>query len=435
MGHLAAKEMYERLEKKVDGLHVRAPIDDNFAQLLKELYSLEEAEVVVKMPYVFSNLDRISKITKIDQARLKNILDKLCAKGLVMDIFLKGEFRYMPSPLFVGIFEFTMMRTQGDLDFKSWAKRFHDYMDDGAVYHANFNGDTKTSIARAIPHEEALGNHIEILDYEKVSHVLDEAGRYAVGLCSCRHKAEHNGGRNCDTPMSTCSTLGAGADYMIRNNMAAEVSKSEMLDIFQRSRDLGLIFSADNVQKRLMFICHCCGCCCAIMAGLNHHGITSTLVTSSYIARIDMELCNGCGQCARACHVNALTMEKSTDAPLKKNGKIPMLDESFCVGCGVCALKCPTGALTLEKRKKRVIHPKTTFERVILQCLERGTLQNQIFDNPESITQNVLKNIVGGFLKMPAVKRALMSDVLRSTFLMAMNSGVRFLGKGYLHEL
>ncbi|MBU0992755.1 MAG: 4Fe-4S dicluster domain-containing protein [Proteobacteria bacterium] len=436
MGHLVAKDMYERLGNKVDNLHVRAPVNAAFAEILKELYSLEEAEVVVKMPYVFSSLDRISKLTKTEKTKLKNILDGLCLKGLVMDIYLQGEYRYMPSPLVVGIFEFTMMRTEGDLNSKHWARLFHDYMEEGTPYYANFTDGSQVSIARALPHEDAIEDHIEILDYEKVSHVIDEAGRYAVGLCSCRHKAEHTGERLCDVPMSTCTTLGHGADYLIRNKMAQEVSKSEMLDIFARSKELGLIFSADNVQKRLMFICHCCGCCCGIIDGLNKHGLTATLVTSNYIASVDAETCNGCKMCEKACHVKAISM-KTLDSPSsdKKKKKRAVIDEAFCVGCGVCALKCKTNALKLVKRKNRVIHPKTTFERVILQCLERGTLQNQLFDNPESVTQNVMRNIIGGFLKLPSVKKALMSDVLRSSFLTAMNSGVKFLGKGYLHDL
>ncbi len=38
---------------------------------------------------------------------------------------------------------------------------------------------------------------------------------------------------------------------------------------------------------------------------------------------------------------------------------------SICVGCGVCALDCKTDALKLVKREKNVIHPETTFHRVI----------------------------------------------------------------------
>ena len=90
--------------------------------------------------------------------------------------------------------------------------------------------------------------------------------------------------------------------------------------------------------------------------------------------------------------------------------------------------------MKLAKRDKRVIHPKTTFERVILQCLEQGTLQYQLFGNPERITQKVFKGFVGGFLKLPPVKRALMSETLRSSFLDAMKKGALKQNKSYLLE-
>jgi Pyruvate/2-oxoacid:ferredoxin oxidoreductase delta subunit len=171
------------------------------------------------------------------------------------------------------------------------------------------------------------------------------------------------------------------------------------------------------------------------MDGINKHGLTATLVTSSFIANVDEENCEGCERCARACHIQAIEMvpvESSRDSKKKKLAKI---DASFCVGCGVCTLKCKSGAIKLFERERRVIHPETTFERVILQCLERGTLQNQLFDNPESLTQKAMRPLVGGFLKLSPVKKALMSDMLRSSFLSTLAAGVNVLGKGYIHEL
>ncbi len=440
MGHLATKDIYGRLGEKIDNQHVRAPMNDAFYEILKELYSVEEAEVIVKMPYVSSGLDRISKITKIDKTKLQHILEGLSAKGLVMDIWLRGEYKYMLSPLFVGIFEFTMMRTGDGLDMKKWGKLFNDYMHDGAPFRANFNSGEQTSIARALPHEEAVGDHVEILDYERATSIIEEAEKFSVGNCSCRHKKLHAEGKECFVPLSTCTSFGIGAEYLIRHKMAKEVSKSEMLEIFARSKELGLVFSADNVQKRLMFICHCCGCCCQILNGITTHGLPATLVTSTLIPEIDEEKCIGCKKCSKACHINAIEMipikNPSVDAKGKKKKKFkPQVDQSICVGCGVCALDCKTGALKLVKREKNVIHPETTFHRVILQSLDRGTLQNQIFDNPESMTQTVLRGIVGGFLKLSPVKKALMSDALRSTFLKTMATGVKVQGKDHILEL
>lgn len=438
MGHVVGRDIYARLANKMDNLHVRAPWNRTFHSLLQELVSTREAEVIVKMPFLLSSLDRVAKITSVQPDELRPILEGLCEKGLVMDVLLDGHYRYMPNPMFVGWFEFTMMRTRGELNTQVWAKLFHEYMSEGAPYRANFEDGKQVSIARALPHEESIDEHVEVLDYEKARHLIDEARAYAIGLCSCRHKKDHSEGDRCEVPLETCTTLGHGADYLVSHGMSRKIDKSEALDVFARSKELGLVFCADNVRKGPLFVCHCCGCCCGIMDGINVHGLTSTLVTSTLIANVDSDQCNGCTMCVRACPVQAVQMQpngKGGSVDKGETKKTAVVDPSFCIGCGVCGLKCNTGAIKLVKRAQRVIHPENTFERVILQCLERGTLQNQLFDNPQSLSQKVMRPLVGAFLRLEPVKKVLMSDVLRSRFLKAMASGVRLTGKGYIHEL
>jgi hypothetical protein len=73
-----------------------------------------------------------------------------------------------------------------------------------------------------------------------------------------------------------------------------------------------------------------------------------------------------------------------------------------------------------ESGASKVIHPYDVFERIILRSLENGTLQNQIFTEPGNLSQKFLRGVVGGFLRLPPVKGALMSDALRSRFLGAL---------------
>jgi hypothetical protein len=87
------------------------------------------------------------------------------------------------------------------------------------------------------------------------------------------------------------------------------------------------------------------------------------------------------------------------------------------------------------QRGTRVIHPETTFERIILLSLERGNLQNQIFDNPESITQEIMRSFVGGFLRLTPVKKTLMSDMFRSTFLSSAKTVAALQGKGWMLDI
>ena len=143
-------------------------------------------------------------------------------------------------------------------------------------------------------------------------------------------------------------------------------------------------------------------------------------MTAIVRAAIDEARCTGCGQCAKACPIDAVRMETrlpgSEPPPAARVARI----DSICLGCGVCALKCPTRALKLRNRPQQVIHPADSFERVMLQALERDTLQVFLFDNPNSRTQAFMRALVGGFLKLPPVKRALLSEKLRSRLLSAL---------------
>ncbi len=419
MGHMVGKDIHRQLGRKIDGLIMRTPWNDTFHAIVKKLYSAEEADLIVKMPYGLASFGKVAKVTGYDRDNLKKLLDGLCVKGLVMDIGIEGRYQYMVSPLVIGIFEFTMMRTGGDLNLKELARLFHDYLNDpDGFYKANCGSGQKMSPLRTLPHEGTVveGDHVEILDYEKATAIAESADQFAIGLCSCRHEKMHLDLKPCDVPLETCSTFGPATEWAVRHGFSKAVSKTEMLENNARSKEMRLVLCADNVKRDISYICHCCGCCCNILLGVSRMGYPNTVVTSNYIAQIDSDECAACGICEEACPVNAI---ESSDS----NGDVPHVNEDICLGCGVCALDCSTESLKLVPRPQRVFHPEDTFERVILQSLERGTLQNLMFDNPQSNAHGFMRAMVGGFLRLPPVKKSLMSDMFRSRFLTFMRRG------------
>ena len=436
MGHLVGKDLYRELGRKIDGLTVRVPWNETLRAILTELYSAEDAELIVAMPYGLARIERLERVTGLPRARLEQQLESLCHRGLVMDVCVDGKYYYLPSPMVIGIFEFTMMRTGGDLDLKKLARLFHEYLEYG-LFKENFGAGQQIGLMRSIPHEGAVrpDEYVEVLDYEKATAIIESTDRFAMGLCACRHEMHHLGERKCKAPLDNCSTLGpVAADFMVRNGLAREVSKTEMLENVARSRELGLVINADNVKKNVTFFCHCCGCCCHVLQGISRFGYTSAVMTSNFVARSDRTACKGCGTCSRQCPIQAIPRVTDPDPRFRKNGR-PQVDESICLGCGVCTVRCKSGAMKLHQRAQRVLYPEHVFERTLLQCLERGTLQNQLFDDPNSKTQEFMRGVLGGFLRLAPVKQALMSDTLRSRFLSVMKTGATKQGKARFTEM
>ena len=91
MGHVVSKDVYGRLARKMDNLHVRAPWNAALQAILNELVSPDEADLIIRMPFLFSGLDRVAKITRMSADELKPVLERLCEKGFVMDLLLDGD--------------------------------------------------------------------------------------------------------------------------------------------------------------------------------------------------------------------------------------------------------------------------------------------------------------------------------------------------------
>ncbi len=429
MGHLGGgKDIYENVRIKMDRLDVKVPGSKVLYEALKEIFTPLEAEIYCSMPYTVSTAKKISRITNIQEAELEKVLSGMASKGLVIDMYLKDRYYYMPSPMVIGVFEFTMMRTGDDINPAHLAGLFHHYLQEGEFYRANMGKGEKISPLRAVPYEAALeeSHYTEVLDYEKAQEIIENSKKYALGFCSCRREKHYTGEKNCDIKLESCSTFDVAAEYLIRNGLSKEITRKEALENLEYVKENRLVILADNVKNNVLNMCYCCGCCCNVLLGISCFGHPNMVTTSTFIARIDHEKCNSCGKCVKACPVDAIEMSE------KDGKKTPQLNTRFCMGCGVCALSCKPQALRLVKRGQRVLHPENSFERTLLQRLERGNLHHMLFDDPQKITLKFMKGFVGGFLRLSPVKKALVSDTFRSRFLSTMKAGARKQGQGFL---
>jgi ferredoxin len=111
----------------------------------------------------------------------------------------------------------------------------------------------------------------------------------------------------------------------------------------------------------------------------------------------------------------AASAAANSGTPVKK--RRPVIDESICLGCGVCARNCPKKAITLQRRPIEVITPVNSTHRFVLQAIEKGTLQNLVFDNQAFANHRAMAAVFGTILKLPPLKQGLASKQFKSVYL------------------
>jgi ferredoxin len=138
--------------------------------------------------------------------------------------------------------------------------------------------------------------------------------------------------------------------------------------------------------------------------------------TTNFLPVIDEATCNGCGKCVNACPVEAMTLV-STNDPQHPKMKKAKVDEDICLGCGVCVRSCGHASMSLRARPQRVITPLNSVHRTVMMAIERGDLQNLLFDNRVLWNHRALAAVFGVILNLPPLKQALASQQVKSRYL------------------
>jgi ferredoxin len=216
--------------------------------------------------------------------------------------------------------------------------------------------------------------------------------------------------------MDICMTFNTSAASLIRHDYAREVDVVEGLDLLQEAYERNLVQFGENVRESVNFICNCCGCCCEAMIAARKFGLLHPVHTTNFLPRVDEQLCNGCGTCVSACPVEAMAFVSAND-PHRPNARRVRVDEELCLGCGVCVRTCAQKSLGLKSRAERVITPVNSVHRTVVMAIERGDLENLIFDNRVLWSHRALASVLGSILRLPPVKQAMASRQMKSRYL------------------
>jgi formate hydrogenlyase subunit 6/NADH:ubiquinone oxidoreductase subunit I len=421
MAHATLRSGYTSLIDRLNRFPQGAPPSDLLYRILRILFTEREASLVATLPIRPFRAETAARAWGTTPAEAQGILESLAAKALLIDIVRDGETRWVLPPPMAGFFEFSMMRVRRDVDQKALAELFYQYLNVEEDFVRDLFARGQTQLGRVFVNEEALPDEdvLEVLDWERASHVARTASAIGVGTCYCRHKTSHLG-RSCGAPMEICLTFGDTAASLVRHGFARRADAVETLDLLHEAREKGLVQFGENVRREPAFICNCCACCCEALVVQRRFGFLRPVHTTGFVPAIDQSHCTGCGKCVTACPVEAMSMVSAHDpkAPRRRTAR---LEETACLGCGVCVPVCPhPEALRLERREKRVIPPLDTVHRTVVMAIERGQLANLLCDDRTLASHRILGAVLGAVLKLPPVKLALAREQVKSRYLEAL---------------
>lgn len=414
MSHLVGKDAYKSLEERLNKFPQGAPPSETLYKILSMMFTEKEAELVAQLPIKAFNIKTAALIWKVKESEAEKILDTLASKALILDLECDkdNEKKYLMAPPMAGFFEFALMRTGGHLDQKVLSQLFHQYLnvEDDFMKELFFGSETK--MGRAFVQERVLNNDnsIDILDYERASHIIKSAKHIGVSSCYCRHKAHHLGD-DCYAPMETCLSFDTTAYTLTKHNYARKIDSHEALDILNMCYDYNLVQCGENVQKQPNFMCNCCKCHCEAFTSAKKFGLLVPVNTTSYIPYVDTHKCIGCGKCTNICPMEAISVTTTG------KDKYAQVDDKLCLGCGVCVKNCPKDAIKLKRRKESIITPVTTVHRVVITAIEKGQLQNLIFDNQAHKSHKAMAAILVSILKLSPVHKVMASKQMKSVYL------------------
>jgi NAD-dependent dihydropyrimidine dehydrogenase PreA subunit len=351
-------ELYQRLARHLDNLPGGFPATDSGVELriLRRLFTPEDAEIALALTLLPEEARVIARRAKITPDEAARRLDAMEKKGLIFAIHPPGGMpQYSAQQFVIGIWEFQV----NSLD-PEFVRDFDEYLP------TLFNAEAwkKAPLLRTIPVGVAFDAQIQVMAYERAEELVRAQDRFAVAPCICRRE-KRLAGEGCEKPLETCLTFGGAAEFYQRNGLGRAITREEALEVLRQDEKAGLVLSPSNA-KDVTNICACCGCCCGVLRSVKRYPKPAHLVSTAFVAEVNLDTCKGCGTCTGRCQMEAVRLD---------DGKV-VLDVDRCIGCGLCVTTCPTGSLSLRRKPESAQPwvPKDAVDSSIKLGQARGKL-------------------------------------------------------------
>ncbi len=419
MAHLTARSEYRKLIERINRFPQGAPPSRLLYEILALLFSREEAELVAALPLRPFTAARAAQAWGVPEAAAAAKLQTLADKALLVDLPLKGQMHYVLPPPMAGFFEFALMRVRDDIDQKLLAELYEQYVSVEEDFIKALLVPGRTQAGRMLVQESVLSSEqaLHVLDYEKATQIIDAATRYRRRPLLLPAQARPPGTR-------LRRTAGELPDPESRRRLPHPARRRPPHRPQRRARAAA---PGERSQSRAVCRKRAAGgdassATAAAAAARRCSPPSASATCSRSIPAASSpsanDACSGCGRCVPVCPVKVLSLEAEGANGFGR--KRAVVDGELCLGCGVCARNCPRGALTMQRRAEKIITPVNGTHRVVLMAIERGKLQNLIFDQQILWNHRALAALLGVILKLPPVKRLLASEQVGSRYLGAL---------------
>lgn len=348
--------VYEELRKHLDKQPIGAPDSPEIHEILSTLFTPDEARLAATMPFRPKTAEEIAGKAGLETAEAEKLLESMADKGLVFARRKNGIWGYSLLSIMPGIFEFPYMKGKTE-KLKKLDPLWHTYLEKLGFE----RGKDGSTFSRIVPIQEEIENNPEILTYEKVYDLIEEAKVVGIANCACRILEGH-----CDNPLDTCMLFDETCTYLVERGFGRYVTKEEMVKKLQECDELGLVHTVNDSQDRLQFICNCCPCCCGFLRPLVKSDKPTWLAESGYEPVVHEDECDGCGLCEERCPSGAMVVLDC----------VAEVDLDTCIGCGLCATGCPNDAIELVRREEAPRPVPTSKEMGINILKTRGKLED-----------------------------------------------------------
>ena len=313
---------------------------ERIRRLFEIITDENEARLLLAMP---ATPEELAQTVGRPLDEVKTSLDVLFKKGVTFVSGRSGKYR--------------MCRDAGQFHDASilWPDAPQEFYDLWKEFTKEEWGETAQAITgflgkapmRIIPVEAALEAKSQILHYENVKEIIENAKTLAVTKCTCRVV---DGA--CGLPVEVCVQLNRAAEYSITRGSGREIGKAEAMEIMKTAEEAGLVHVTMNTDHSEHFICNCCYDCCIGLRLIRAEGGAQFVSPSRFQAVIDEDACIGCESCLERCHFGALSVNEN-------GGELRAeVNPEKCVGCGLCAVICPSDAIGFSEAHPADFIPK-----------------------------------------------------------------------------